>query len=169
MLNRTFEWYIFFTQANLSSSLTIANCSFIQVNCSKTMFYDRTLGTVVIIYNSWIDIIEGGFYSSFHDSSAFPFIIDKLYLQTNALSTDVPKKIFEFESLDIINMENIEVLYLYIASVNCFFGATMANPVFFLNNNGFCGMIIIIYYVCSTNIFCWLHIKLLVFLIINSF
>eukprot|EP01084_Bolivina_argentea_P099773 179304_1 len=109
-------------------NLTITGCDFIGINCTDTMFYDGSCCPYdTIITNNIIGIIGGRFYSNAHQLTS-NINIYNLSIQSNQLTADNTKGIFNFGHLDNVNMSHITILYNYNASKNCQYDGISSHP-----------------------------------------
>ena len=113
------------------------------------MFYDETYASTIDIDSSIIQFDKGGFYSNEHAITS-SINIQNVSIQTNQLNTDITKGIFVFTSMDVVNMTEIAVLYIYNVSAECEYDEVIynsiinanctvflcKNPMIFVNNNG---------------------------------
>ena len=103
------------------------------------MFYDGTYASTVMIYNNFVHIIEGYFYSSSHIMYS-KLAVDNTFIQTNQLNTDISKGIFIFASSDVIDMTDMRIIYDYDASINCEHDGIILNTIIQANGTQFlCG------------------------------
>ena len=93
------------------------------------MFYDETsVSGQLCMKNVQIDIINGIVYGRSHLIENYINITDVL-IQTNQLNTDDTTAIFNFEAVDIVNITNITILYIYDASLHCKYGDIISNSI----------------------------------------
>ena len=126
------------------------DCDFKIINMVDVMFYDDASWSVGIsMKNVQIDIIGGTVYRGSHLIKS-PINIKNVSIQTNQLNTEETKGIFNFESLDVVDIINITILYIYDASLHCEYDTTInnsiinakcdsylcKNPITFINNIG---------------------------------